>query len=247
MNIETALAKVNIFDYEPNRQSAARRLLKDFKEHEAVWFLEDEGIRFAYSFSHYKQTLTKVANPNWPIMPKENGFDIHAKNGPAIQFSSLLITRHALHRWEQRARQAFPSVNKFVDVNEIMATKSLNEGMMFDPNKQQLEIFYPFGDGAFIIEIMIMSIDDVTKFVDSISYAKQNCSLANYSYNKDKRRWVGEFIPRGGNVVVKTYLGWDELRQGGTFNSIDWYRSKFEWQQLPQDWNRKLRDMGVEV
>jgi hypothetical protein len=244
MDILTALAKVNVFDIEPNRQSATKRLLKKFRVGDYVWFVEDEGIRFAHSFSHYSQSLTKASSQVMGYAPfqREHGFDIHSANGPTILYSSLLISKHAVERWNERARMSFPQHEKFHDMNELLATRGLNEEMSVSKNSPSLDYFFPFGDGAFIGEI-IMSARDV--YFASTSSAKKSAGLTNYHFDKASRKWCGEFVPQAANKVIKTYIGWDELKRGGTFNSIDWYRSQFEWQQLPQEWANKMKEMGI--
>jgi hypothetical protein len=243
---ELLLSKVGIFDVEPNRVSATKRLLANFNVGNTCYYLEEDGLRVAECFSHYKHTINKLGRYGRLEIPSEHGFDKHFQNGPTLTFSNMLITKHALERWEQRARCPFPPATKMAEVSSTMATKALSEGMITD-GKTSMEVFYPFGDGAFIIEIVTTTEDHMFEFMNSVSFAKQNSCVANYNWNKTKRRWVGEFMPRGGNAIVKTYLGWDELKRGGTFNSVDWYKQNFEWAELDAKWKQQLLNIGIEL
>ena len=236
MNIEEAASKVGIFDIKQNQKNATKQILKNKIP---TWYLEDKGLRFAVNFGTARCSMSKLLIAGGRNLEhlREHGFDIHARDLVSIKYSSTLITKHALHRWEERAKALFPNIKEIYAIDEAIAASAVNKNLFYDINTQ--EYFYPFGSGAFIIEQQMF---DITDF-DTISKVKKNANYGNYQYSKSKKSWVGEFMPRGSTNIVKTYLSDDELKAGGKFNRADWYKENFRWQEEQTNFNNKMKEL----
>ena len=210
------LSKLGIYDVEPNRQSAIKRLLTS--DDQAVWLLDDLGLTWAsknppmaHSFSSLMPPMIRERG-----MVIENGFDIAQVPQHSISFAMLHLTKHALVRWEERCGGNLPSLREFQNAANKHAARKVIE-----LQRPQGEFFIPVKAGALVGLHQSRPLWD-----QSIKEVKERTFMANYQWSKTKNRWVGEFMRQEGLSMVTTFLGWDELQQGGAYNSIDWYKVK---------------------
>jgi hypothetical protein len=221
MKMELQLAKLGIFDFEPDRASAVKRLIAGSED--AVWYLADAGLTYvsrnpqmACSFS---AAMVDVMGPRaLDSIAIENGFDIKKTPKHSFTFSMLTLTHHALERWEERCAGNLPSIREFQKVtNNHSADKVLKQQRPIG------EFFIPVSAGALV---GIHQSSDSRH--DSISEVKRTTFNGNYQWCEAKRRWVGEFPRLKMGSIVTTFLGWDELQRGGAYNSVDWYKVQME-------------------
>ena len=221
MKMDLQLAKLGIFDFEPNRASAVKRLIAGSED--AVWYLADAGL--AYALRNPKMGCSFTAAAMDIMGPQalnavaiENGFDIKKTPKHSFSFSSLILTHHALERWEERCAGNLPTIREFQKVTNNHSADNVL--------KQKLdngEFFMPVSAGALV---GIHQISDSR--YDSISEVKKTTFTGNYQWCETKRRWVGEFPRLKSGSIVTTFLGWDELQRGGAYNSVDWYKVQME-------------------
>ena len=233
--MDLLLSRVGLFDVEPNRNQAVRRLLKT-KETEC-WYQNDQGLRF---LSKQPPALPiKAWHPDLTSrLVDENGFD-RSQRACVMGNSGLIITRHALQRWHQRAQTSFLNLTQIKKISEDMASYEILDGLNL-PHESNPDLFYPTEHGAFIVVKRI----DVLNW-NSLSTLKQYSTMGIYQHNKNKNRIVGSYLPIDTQHVVKTFLGWDELEQGGIYNSFDWYKEQFAWNRVPAGWNALLERINV--
>ena len=221
MKMDLQLAKLGIFDFEPNRASAVKRLIAGSED--AVWFLDDIGLTWASRNPQMNCSFTEAAmdilGPRiLDSVAIENGFDIKKTPKHSFNFSSLILTHHALERWEERCAGNLPTIREFQKVtNNHSADNVLKQKLDND------EFFMPVSAGA-LVGIHQSS----NSRYDSISEVKKTTFLGNYQWCETKRRWVGEFPRLKSSSIVTTFLGWDELQRGGAYNSVDWYKVQME-------------------
>jgi hypothetical protein len=221
MKIELQLAKIGIFDFELNRASAVKRIISGNED--AVWFLDDTGLTWAFRNPDMACSFTKALSlsigPNVEqAIAIENGFNIKKTPKHSIGFSMLRLTHHALERWEERCAGNLPSIREFQKVtNNHSADKVLKQQRPIG------EFFIPVSAGALV---GIHQSSDSRH--DSISEVKRTTFNGNYQWCEAKRRWVGEFPRLKMGSIVTTFLGWDELQRGGAYNSVDWYKVQME-------------------
>jgi hypothetical protein len=226
MKMDLQLAKLGIFDFEPNRASAVKRLIAGSED--AVWYLSDTGLTWASRNPKPECSLSKAMfDSGWCLlkydgladsMAIENGFDIKKTPQHSFSFAMLTLTHHALERWEERCAGLLPSIREFQQVtNNHSADKVLKN------ERADGEFFIPVAAGA------LVGIHQSTPSrYDTISEVKRTTFSGMYQWCEAKRRWVGEFPRLKVNSIVTTFLGWDELQRGGAYNSVDWYKVQME-------------------
>lgn len=227
MKMDLQLAKLGIFDFELNRASAVKRLIAGSED--AVWYLADAGLTWAYRNPQSSCSLTKAMVDNgWNFilyngavldsMAIENGFDVKKAPKHSFTFAPITLSHHALERWEERCAGVLPSMREFHKVsNNHSANKVIKN------ERANGEFFIPVSAGA-LVGIHQSS----SARYDAISEVKKNTFTGNYQWCEAKRRWVGEFPRLNANSIVTTFLGWDELQRGGAYNSVDWYKVQME-------------------
>ena len=232
--MDLTLSRVGIFDVEPNRAQAVRRLLgSDTTE---CWYKNNQGLRFVVK-QPGAEPVCKWSPELTHRLKYENGFD-PAKKSLVIVNANLILTKHALQRWHQRAQQPFPSLKEIKKISDTMSEKALVDGTEI-PHESDADIFYPMQSGALIAQQQFNILN-----WDSLKTLKEHSTMGVYQHNPIKRRIVGAFLPIEVNTVVKTYLGWDELKQGGTYNAFDWYKQGFAWALIPGEWQSLLNKIS---
>jgi hypothetical protein len=220
---ELLLSKVGIFDVEPNRASAVKRLING--RDDAVWYLDDAGLTWASRNPQMACSMTsgfkRVMGANVErAIAVENGFDISKTPQHSISFALMRITQHALERWEERCAGDLPSLREFQQVtNNHSANKVLKH------ERPEGEFFIPVRAGA-----LVGIHKSNPLFYETISEVKQRSFVGNYQWDKNKKRWVGEFPRTEVLSIMTTFLGWDELKRGGAYNSIDWWKVQLDIQ-----------------
>ena len=252
MNIKTAAARVGVFGIYQSRKAATEKLLTLYNRGKGnkekipyVWYEQDEVIRVAHYYTEYKKTMTKLLKARGQFMPGDSDFHYRSKCGPALSYSCCGITKHAFHRWHERATSNFFGPRVLHDISEDIASRSMWQDL--NGHKSQAEYFYPYGEGAFIIKLTRNEFNNVERMFRDSRWTHDNCNLANYAWNKRTQSYGAEYIPRGGDSVIVTYLGWEELKRGGTFNSIDWYKETFKWKELTSEFKNFLNDIKETV
>ena len=218
---ELLLSKVGLFDVEPSRASAVKRLING--NDDAVWFIDEVGLtwasrnpKMACSMSaSFKQVMGPAATN---AIATENGFNINKTPEHSISFAMLKLTQHALERWEQRCAGDLPSLLEFQRVtNNHSASKVLKH------ERPVGEFFIPVRAGA-----LVGIHKSRPMLYETISEVKQHSFVGNYQWNAEKKRWVGEFPRTEVLSIMTTFLGWDELKRGGAYNGIDWWKTQME-------------------
>jgi len=221
MKIELQLAKIGIFDFELNRAGAVKRIISGNED--AVWFLDDTGLTWAFRNPDMACSFTKAISlsigPNVDdAMAIENGFDIKKTPKHSIGFSMLRLTHHALERWEERCAGDLPSIREFQQVTDHHSAE-----LVLSNKPTGSEFFIPVRAGALVGILQSKALT-----YDTISEVKNSSFMANYQWSESKRRWVGEFPRIKTSSIVTTFLGWDELQRGGAYNTVDWYKIQMQ-------------------
>jgi hypothetical protein len=233
--MDLLLSRVGLFDIESDRNQAVKRLMNTRSEH--CWYQNDQGLRFL-SKTPPSRPLKYWDRQVTDILMYENGFD-PAQPSMVIANNPMVITRHALQRWHQRANIPFPSVELFSRISDNISTEHIINGLNL-PHPDDEDLFYPIEGGALIAMRRVNAIHP-----GSLITAKKYSTMGAYQYNKNKHRIVGAYLPIETLIIVKTYLGWDELEQGGTYDSFDWYKKQFVWNQMPAEWNTFIKDLDI--
>lgn len=221
MKMDLQLAKLGIFDFEPDRASAVKRLISS--EETWVWYLSDTGLTWASRNPDMAMSLTAAMLNGWgprtlDAIAIENGFDIKKTPKHSFSFAMLTLSHHALERWEERCAGELPSIREFQKVTNNHSADNVLK------NKRPIgEFFIPVRAGALV---GIHQSSDSR--YDTISEVKKTTFNGNYQWCESKRRWVGEFPRLKVNSIVTTFLGWDELQRGGAYNTVDWYKTEME-------------------
>jgi hypothetical protein len=251
MDIKPLASRVGIFGVLPDRKTATNTMLKKwrrgkglFKDLPTAYYVDDNGLRIVSPVGKTRNTLTRVTEG---MVPHDLGFNPRAKKGIGICYGNMLITKHALHRWHQRGSCNFPKPEEMDRVAESITRKEMLQQLTTHKGDKPFTAFYPFGEGAFIIDVKPHSLYTLAHFCQYIDVARKTCVTANWQWDKRTKTHYAEYLPRGLDSIVKTYLGWEELRKGGTYNSIDWYKEGFEWQELDGKWRQTLKDMGIDL
>lgn len=220
MKIELQLAKIGIFDFELNRAGAVKRIISGNED--AVWFLDDIGLTYAFRNPDMACSFTKALSLSIPnvdnAMAIENGFDIKKTPKHSIGFSMLRLTHHALERWEERCIGDLPTIREFQKVGDHHGAE-----LTLSNTPSGSEFFIPVRAGALVGILQSKSLK-----YDTISEVKTSSFIANYQWSESKRRWVGEFPRIKTSSIVTTFLGWDELQRGGAYNTVDWYKVQMQ-------------------
>ena len=221
MKMDLQLAKLGIFDFEPDRASAVKRLIAS--DENWVWYLSDTGLTWAsrnppMACSFASAWMDAMGPRALDAIAIENGFDIKKPPKHSFTFSMLTLSHHALERWEQRCAGDLPTIREFHDVTNNHAADNVLKNKR--PNG---EFYYPVRAGA-LVGIHQSS----SSRYDTISEVKRTTFNGNYQWCEAKRRWVGEFPRLKVSSIVTTFLGWDELQRGGAYNSVDWYKVQMD-------------------
>jgi hypothetical protein len=221
MKMDLQLAKLGIFDFEPSRASAVKRLIAGSED--AVWYLSDTGLTWASRnpdmACSFTAAMVDVMGPRaLGSIAIENGFDIKKPPKHSFTFAMLTLSHHALERWEERCAGDLPTIREFQKVTNNHSADNVLK------NKRPIgEFFIPVRAGALV---GIHQSSDSR--YDTISEVKRTTFNGNYQWCEAKRRWVGEFPRLKVSSIVTTFLGWDELQRGGAYNTVDWYKTEME-------------------
>lgn len=216
MTIELLLSKIGIYDVEPNRRSAVRRMINSASD--AVWYLDDQGHLTWVSRNPAMARSLASALPRYinsaQALAVESGFQITQVPKHSLTFSSLRITRHSLQRWEERCNGLLPTLDEIRhSFNRHVSSKIVNN------ESPTGEFFIPLEAGA------LVGLHTSTLLThNTVSEVKQRSFQGNYQWNPKKRTWVGEFPRLEIASRATTFLGWEELRRGGAFSGSDWQK-----------------------
>lgn len=250
MTIATAAARAGVSGgILQSRKAATKKLLELYNRGKCdtdslphLWFLHAGKLRTVCYHTEYKKTLTKVVKREGMGVPADDGFHYKSKSGPCFIYSTVGVSKHALQRWHDRAKRNFMPVEQISKMSEDISAKKLLDDFkngIIDKD----EYFYPYGEGAFIIKLQVPDADYVHRAMIDPDWAHDNCVAANYAWDKRNKWYKGEFLPGGGSATIVTYLGWDELQRGGTFNSMDWYRENFMWKEVSGEFKHMVDEI----
>ena len=232
MITDLLLSKVGIFDVEPNRASAVKRIING--NDNAVWFVDELGLTWAQRNPQMACSLASAFSKTFgrdasPLLATENGFNANQIPQHSIAFASLKITKHALERWNERCAGDLPTLAEFQKVTSGHAANK-----MLNNERPTGEFFIPVRAGA------LVGIHKSNPLMyDTISEVKKRSFSASYQWDKNKKRWVGEYPRTEVLSIMTTFLGWDELKRGGIYNGVDW----IETQKQIQNADAKLTNM----
>jgi hypothetical protein len=149
----------------------------------------------------------------------ENGYT----NGTArtIFTTTLKLTYHFMRRWNERCAQRLTA--------DMLRSWSEESSSLYldDDDNDHKEIFYPIEQGAIIftpnIHRRLLTLAECKALTNQSTHQR----VSKHNRKRTQTRWVGQYFGMNLTRYAKTFIGWDELRKGGTYDNISWYKGKF--------------------
>jgi len=228
------LSKASIYEYFNSRPEAVKHLI-DTKADigQGCFYLTDRGLIPVIRYHNASRSMFAVSSGEMSI--PENGYE----NKPGMTFTtpSVRLTYHFVKRWNERCQR--PLTIEQVDCwAEESASLYLD-----DKSNNDKELFFPIKQGAIIFSAVEISLRP------TLQDAKQDSNISNHQHitkkyqGRTQRRWVGEYMRVATIRYAKTFLGWDELKRGGTFDHMSWYKTQFENEEVRQRVHRKILEI----
>jgi hypothetical protein len=218
------LGHLGIFDYSNSRSEVIKHLSLAPKGTNK-YFIENNCLRIALRFGNPVQSLTKTMNRR---LPCDIGFNPNARELQTIQLMPIRITYHALEQYHLRADEAWPSIESLVKMQENIGVDSMiGVDNQFNP-RDIPNFFHPLGSGGFI---------GMNKASNQLKIKSMDYTIVNQHWDKFQNKWLGEYVPEANQLIIKTYIGPDEIsKEHATFTQIDWYKNIFHYANADKKW-----------
>ena len=228
------LSKASIYEYFNSRPDSVKHLIETKADiGQGCFYLTDKGLIPVVRYHNASRSMFAALGGEMSI--PENGYE--DKPGLTFMTTSMRLTYHFVKRWNERCQRPL-TIEQIDQWAEDSASLYLD-----DRRNNDKELFFPIAEGAIIfssVEILLRP---------TLLYAKQDCNISNHQqitkkYNgRTQRRWVGEYTPVATIRYAKTFLGWDELKRGGTFDHMSWYKTQFENEDVRQRVHNKIKEI----
>lgn len=218
-------SKAQIYKTFRNRKEAAEELLRtNAQKDTALLFVDNDGLGCVYRFADCVRSFDGLVPAE--RLFTENGYT----NGTArtIFTTTLKLTYHFMRRWNERCAQRLTA--------NMLRTWSDESSSLYldDEDNDDKEIFYPIEQGAIIFTPNIHR--ELLTFAECKALTNQSTHqrVVKHTNKRTQTRWVGQYFGMNLTRYAKTFIGWDQLRKGGTYDNISWYRGKFANEEARQ-------------
>jgi len=218
-------SKAQIYKTFRSRKEAADELLRtNAAKDTALLFLTDDGLGCVYRFADCVRSFDGLVPAE--ALFTENGYT----NGAArtIFTTTLKLTYHFMRRWNERCGQRLTA--------QMLRTWSDESSSLYldDEQNEDKEIFYPIEQGAIIFSAAkhhrLGSLTECKALTNQSTHQR----VVKHTNKRTQTRWVGQYFGMNLTRYAKTFIGWDQLRRGGTYDNISWYRGKFANEEARQ-------------